>query len=270
MTGGLPEALIAFAQDPAGSIVITDVDGTIAPIAADPSLAGVPQETLDALALLSRKFLGIGVLSGRALDDLTRMIGLGGIYYVGNHGVEIQNDGGRSIDPEVLEALPRVAKLRKVLSSEPEGSIEGLLIEDKEYAIALHYRLVTDQQQVAQIERWAERLAIGFGFTLLEGKMMRELRPFGAGGKDRGIASIVRQVENFTGQRAKRVTYFGDDITDIDAFRYLDELNNSGEVTGVSIAVAGGKDQDVKVREAADFVVEGPAAVSGILASLAG
>src|SRR3954452_22696945 len=128
-------------RNPGRSAVLTDVDGTIAPIVRDASQARVPDETREVLRRLARRYALVGCLSGRRALDARRIVGLDELAYSGNHGFELllpgdtevrpdpSLDGHESDAPRFVESLNR-ADLEKA----------GIRIEDKGAIVALHWR----------------------------------------------------------------------------------------------------------------------------------
>ena len=128
-------------ERPDRSAVLTDVDGTIAPIVQDPSEAAVPAATRELLEKLAERYALVGCLSGRRALDARRIVSVEGLAYSGNHGFELllpgedevrpdpSLDGHEADAPRFVEALDR---------RELEGT--GIRIEDKGAIVALHWR----------------------------------------------------------------------------------------------------------------------------------
>ena len=70
------------------SAILTDVDGTISEIAATPEKAVVTPSMKKELSKLKEKFQMVTVISGRSVQNAKAMVGVDGILYVGNHGME--------------------------------------------------------------------------------------------------------------------------------------------------------------------------------------
>ncbi|HSR22714.1 MAG TPA: trehalose-phosphatase, partial [Candidatus Eisenbacteria bacterium] len=85
----LERLLAPLREDPGRSAVLTDVDGTIAPIVLDPREAAVPQRTRKLLRALAGRYALVGCLSGRRALDARRVVGVGELAYSGNHGFEL-------------------------------------------------------------------------------------------------------------------------------------------------------------------------------------
>ena len=90
-----------LAEDPGAAALLLDVDGTLAPIVARPELAAVPAETRDELERLARSYALVACVSGRTSKDAARIVGIPGLRYVGEHGLEL--------DPEAPRRMPERA-----------------------------------------------------------------------------------------------------------------------------------------------------------------
>ncbi|HEX5893330.1 MAG TPA: trehalose-phosphatase, partial [Solirubrobacterales bacterium] len=137
----LDEALAPLRKDPGRAAILTDIDGTIAPIVVDPQDAVVPNRTRELLQALSERYALVGCLTGRRAIDARRMVGLDQLAFSGNHGFELLLPGeskvrsdpsldGHELDaPRFVEAIDR---------SELERA--GIRTEDKGAIVALHWR----------------------------------------------------------------------------------------------------------------------------------
>src|SRR5436190_24190643 len=133
----LERLLAPLRRDPGRSAVLTDIDGTIAPIAAEPGAAAVPEGTRNLLRTLADRYALVGCLSGRRALDARRVVGLDQLAYSGNHGFELllpgeaevrpdpSLDGHEADAPRFVEGLDR---------RELEGA--GIRIEDKGAIVA--------------------------------------------------------------------------------------------------------------------------------------
>lgn len=232
--------------------LLTDFDGTLSAIVERPERAELGEEARRALeALAGNPRVTLGVLSGRSLADLEARIPLPGIWLVGNHGYELRLPNGefrRFYDAADLRQLAQVGDELE----EETRSIPGVIVERKGPIVAVHYRRVEEELHgtvmkgfLAVVNRHRRQVMIARGSRVLEAQVR--------GGRNKGTA--VR----FIRQELPRDTltlYFGDDMTDRDAFRALQNV-------GISVAV--GTETDL-----ADYFLEGPPAVIGILARIAG
>src|SRR5215210_8835027 len=85
--------LRAWAEEPRTVAVLTDIDGTLAPIVPTPDMSEVSEELKDLLSQLSERYLLVAGISGRKTEDALDLIGLEDVVYFGNHGFEILRDG---------------------------------------------------------------------------------------------------------------------------------------------------------------------------------
>jgi len=93
-------------------LLLLDYDGTLVPIAETPELALLPQHTKHALQMLRHHpKISLGIISGRALSEIREIVGLEGIYYAGNHGLEMILEGTHFIHPEVGHFIPLLRKI---------------------------------------------------------------------------------------------------------------------------------------------------------------
>lgn len=256
--------LEALRRDPSRAAVLTDVDGTLAPIVERTSEATVPEAARDVLAALAERYALVGCISGRRAEEARALVGLDQLAYAGNHGLELllPGDTAPRPDPSVAgrdgEAAGFVAEIEAGRLADA-----GLRIEDKGPIQALHWRGADDE---AGAESRAHEIAIAAGKAGLEprwGRKVLELRPVGGGGKDAAVASLL------AGDGLDRVVYAGDDRTDVDAFRRLAELREAGElIAAVRVGVLSAE-VPPEIAEEADLTVEGPAGWLEILGWLA-
>lgn len=250
--------------DPTRAAILTDVDGTLAPIAARAEDAVVPPAARDALAALSERFGLVGCVSGRQAEKTRRLVGLDGIAYAGNHGLELLLPGEEQahLDPSLAGREREAAEFMAGIDA-AKLTAAGLRREDKGAIQALHWRGAEDE---AGAERRAREIAIAAGKAGLEprwGRKVLELRPVGGGGKDAAVASLL------AGEGLDRAVYAGDDRTDLDAFRRLDELRDSGElVAAVRVGILS-PEGPAELTEESDLAVGGPSGWLAILEWLA-
>ena len=256
--------LAQIRAEPAHAAILTDVDGTLAPIALRPEEAVVPPRATELLARLSETYGLVGCVSGRQAEEARRLVGLDDIAYAGNHGLELLLPGekGPRLDPS-LRGRERDAA--DFISSQGAASLAaaGLRLEDKGPIQALHWRGAEDERAA---EAHAHELATAAGRAGLElrwGRKVLELRPPGGGGKDAAVAALLA-TDGMTS-----AVYAGDDRTDLDAFRRLRELREDGELeTAVCVGILS-EEGPPEIAEEADLTVEGPAGWLALLEALA-
>ncbi len=195
-----------------------DYDGTLTPIVSRPEKAVLSKETRALLLALKKspKFL-LAIVSGRSLKDIRELVGVKGVYYVGNHGLEVfaPKRGIKKLVPE--KVVPELGRIRDRLNNQLKD-VDGVLIEDKGWILAIHYRNV-DPRQVPPIFM-ALKQEIKDSMVPLclgHGKMVFEIRPQSTVNKGTAVIELLDQVN----QDGLLPIYIGDDQTDEDAFKVL-------------------------------------------------
>ena len=89
----LEELLEPLRRDPSRSAVLLDVDGVLAPIVPQPDDAHMPETTRRPLIEVARRYGVVACVSGRRASDARRIVSLGSIAYLGNHGSEVLRPG---------------------------------------------------------------------------------------------------------------------------------------------------------------------------------
>jgi trehalose 6-phosphate phosphatase len=192
------------------------------------------------------------------------LVGLDGVAYAGNHGLELLLPGEErpSLDPSLGGREAGAAEfLARLDPKELEST--GLRPEDKGPIQALHWRGATDERAA---EARAHEIAAEAGRAGLEphwGRKVLELRPVGGGGKGAAVAALLAT------DGIVAAAYAGDDRTDLDAFRRLRELREEGKLeTSVCVGVLS-PEAPPELTEESDLTVDGPQGWLTILKSLA-
>ena len=256
--------LSSLLDDPSCSALLTDIDGTLAPIVERADQASVPAGARAALAALSERLALVGCISGRRALEARELVGLDQLAYAGNHGLELllPGDAKPTTDPSVRGreggALSFLEGLDRSLLQDA-----GLRIEDKGPIQALHWRGATDERGA---EARAREVAAVAGRTGLEprwGRKVLELRPLGGGDKGRAVATLLT-----TGIAV--AAYAGDDRTDLDAFARLRELVSEGTLERAICVGVASAEAPPELEDESDFTVDGPAGWVDLLDGLAG
>lgn len=179
--GELPGWARPCASGPLG--LLLDFDGTLAEIVLEPAAARPRPGALTALrALAAREDVRLGVVSGRALDDLAARLGpVPGAWLAGSHGAELRDPRGRT--QVLVQAGPARPALERFLEQARALGGAGLRVEDKGQAVAVHLRGLPDLQAQALSQSLAARaraLCADAPVSWLEGKAVLELRAHGA------------------------------------------------------------------------------------------
>lgn len=237
--------------------VLTDVDGTISYLAPRPDLARVDPRCRAALAALRPLAALVGVVSGRELDDVRALVGLDGLLYSGSHGLTWSYGGVDEIEEGAAVFAGLVETARAEMA--PALLARRVLFEPKRFSLGVHYRDDPDPGSArAAIFGAINRSPAARAFAAREGARVVELVPPLHISK----GTIIRRVvDRF---RLGALLFFGDDVTDADAFTALRELRREGRITGTAV-LAVHAETAAEARAAADAAV---AAVTGVADTL--
>lgn len=263
----IDELLAPLIAAPSRSAVLLDVDGTLAPIVRQADDAHVPQLTREPLKLIAREYGLVACVSGRRAAVARRIVSLGTMAYVGNHGAELLPAGTAEpvVVPEAARYRAQVQKFAKaVLQGElaPRVRIRG---EDKSAIYAFHWRGAPDEQAALDAARQIAAAAESEGLWVHWGRKVLEVRPPVPLTKGTGVSDLLASAPEID-----NAIYVGDDLTDLDAFASLRELQAGGSLTHVACIGVRSEETPVELGEAADLLVDGPLGVRALLQALAG
>ncbi len=212
-----------------GSSLFLDLDGTLLDIVDRPEDVRADESLRALLSDLAERLDGrVAVISGRSLEQIDGILGeiAAELALSGSHGCEHRWKGvwARPVRPE---ALDRVTDRMHAFAD----AREGVLVEEKSYGVALHYRLNPEAEPDAR--DLAEALARDCELYLQHGKMMVELR---VAGGDKGQA--VHRLMSRAPMRGTRPVFIGDDVTDEPGFAAARELGGHGVLVGPPRATA--------------------------------
>ena len=253
------ELLRAWSETPNLAAILTDIDGTLAPIVPTPDMSEVPAEIKEHLRRLSEKYLLVAGISGRKTEDAFDLVGLADVVYFGNHGFEILREGEVEVVPEALPYLEKVEELERRAHEELDPL--GAFVEEKGITASVHYRNAppeAGERSVEFVKREGERL----GLRITVGRGVVEARPPIRADKGTAVRTLVEEYG------PERAMFIGDDTTDLDAFRELEKLREEGklkEILRVGVASDEGPQQIVSE---ADIFVEGVEGVGELLQEL--
>ena len=245
----LPDALEALegltARHPA---VFYDFDGTLSDIVNDPDAARPVAGASDALVKLAAQ-CPVAVLSGRDLADVSKRVGLPGIWYAGSHGFELTApDGTHHQNEAAAAAIPVLEQAAAELRGQI-GSIPGVVVEHKRFGVAVHYRNAA-RDRVGEVAAAVRAAGKRDALRVTTGREVIELRPDIDWDKGKTLRWVIDHLPD-AGPLAP--IYLGDDITDEDAF---DAVRDDG----VPILVRHNDDGDRAT--AALFALDSPAQAS--------
>lgn len=205
-------------------LVLLDYDGTLTPIAESPGKAVIPGEIKELLQNLSASSsCKLGIISGRSLEDIKNAVGVKGIIYAGNHGLEIESPKIKfksQVSLRLKSIIRNIAEdMRKKLSG-----ITGILIEDKGLTLSVHYRLV-DKKDIPVFEKAfseAVRPYLANNKVRIDsGKKVYEIRPPVKWDKGKAALWFLARQQFVSGEKKVLPVYIGDDATDEDVFKVL-------------------------------------------------
>jgi trehalose-phosphatase len=254
------EVLDAIERRPPAAhlVVLSDFDGTLTPFTVDPGMASLREETkqlLDALAL--RSDVTVGLVSGRRLADLEQRTGLTKpAYLAGLHGLEIRRGDFAWSHPGLMKSGDVIDTVVDAMA-QAVGGVDGVRLEHKGVALTVHVRGVSPSSRQAVLDR-AEQVAQPWlqagTLKALAANEAFELLPNILWNKGNAVQWIVEDVQDRF-HRPAWCVFFGDDVTDEDAFEAMS--TNLGVVVG-------------RRPSAARMRLDTPADVTAVLAGVNG
>jgi trehalose 6-phosphate phosphatase len=205
------DALARLAAEPERAALFFDVDGVLAPIVPQPEDARVPDETREALRHLARRYALVACITGRPSDVAREIVGVVGLTYVGEHGLEL--------DPAAAEWSARIHAFAAAAPWEAE---------DKPLTAAFHYRTAPNPDAARALLENVAADALQQGFRTRWGRMVLEVLPPLHVSKGTAVRRLLEQ------HGLRRGLYAGDDTTDLDGFRALDGLEVAVRIAVVS------------------------------------
>ncbi len=213
-------------------LLLLDYDGTLSPIKSRPDLAALPPDTGQFLReIQARQSITLGIVSGRGLSDVAGLVGIPGLIYAGNHGLEIQGPNLDFVHPEAEVLKPELDTILATLQ-ERLSDYAGVLVEGKGLSLSVHYRLTPEElrpQVNAGFEAVVAEVKAAGRVRITRGKEVLEVRPNVAWDKGRAIARIASAFPPGT-----LAIFFGDDVTDEDGFAAVHELNGISVFVGAA------------------------------------
>ncbi len=199
-----------------------DFDGTLVELAARPEMVRVNGRLATLLARLETCLSGrVAIISGRSIDSISALLGPLPIMIAGSHGLEVRGHDGNVSVPERPAALDRILPVMTDFAN----TKPGLLVEEKPFGAALHYRGAPDMQAASHALACA--LADESGLHVQTGKMMVELR---VGGAHKG--SALCRLMALPPMAGRRPIFLGDDDTDEPAMVAAADIGGAGILIG--------------------------------------
>ncbi|MBN1354482.1 MAG: trehalose-phosphatase [Candidatus Omnitrophica bacterium] len=219
ISGRVEKDLIGRIKNAGTILYFLDYDGTLTAIRKKPHLARLDKRTKIVLKKLSRKTgAKVFIISGRSLKDVKNLVGLKPLYYIGNHGIELEGPALRYLDANAGALRASIAKIYRAVKRELD--IKGVRVENKTYTLSVHYRLARGTKAEV-IKKKLFSCAYDFlkrgEINITGGKKVFEVRPKARWDK----GSIVKWVIKKTKPKKPLLVVIGDDRTDEDAFRVV-------------------------------------------------
>ncbi len=257
MARPLPKNLLVDLIQRKRLLLCLDFDGAIAATIEDPADAKPVEGAREVISTLARlrNDVVVAIVSGRDVRTTRRMLGIfNGVHCIGLHGIELSDPlDHQEFLVEVAHCLPALHTVRDWLKKETRAS-DGFVLEDKEVALALHYRNVEPElgrDICRQLEYFVTHMI--HGLRVLHGDMVVEVIPSNAGGKGFAVNHLLGQLKD----RTLMPVFFGNDPSDEEAFFAVRR--------GAGATILVGADRETH----AEYRVDGPEDVVEALASLA-
>jgi trehalose 6-phosphate phosphatase len=206
--------------------LLLDVDGTILDFAPTPREVFVSALLRGTLKRLQDRTNGaLALVSGRPVKELDLLFAPLQLAAAGGHGAEIRPTASGPIHHKGATPLSKELKRRLAMIA---AAGPGIVLEDKEYSLAIHYRLAPEKEEIvrAAVLAACEELA-PFSAEVLPGKFVFEIK---SSGFDKGTA--VRWLMKRKPFAGRRPIFIGDDTTDEAALAVMPELNGVGISVG--------------------------------------
>lgn len=209
--------------------IITDMDGTVSHVVERPEAAVVTPRNRKTLSTLVLLLPLVAAVSGRSARDLHARMAIPGMVYIGNHGLERWQNGGRILNNDVR-------KYRKALATaldelRPQLTV-GMWIEDKYATASVHYRLTPNPDEAKQeLEPIISEIAAKYGLHANGGRRLFEIRPPIEANKGTALNELFHEHE------LDAVIFLGDDVTDIDAMKMNRRLRDTTGIMSLNVGV---------------------------------
>jgi trehalose 6-phosphate phosphatase len=258
--------------DPSSLVLLLDVDGVLAPIVDDPAAAAVPEQLQQLVQRAADRTALVGIVTGRGLERAQEMVPVRGAWYAALHGTYLVSPDGVEDRCEVSAGSRAHVEIAAQLAQ-----TVGWAYEDKGATVTIHFRQRGNLGQVVDPNHVRAQLMTVINPLKVEihdAKQVLEVKPKGA----RTKGDAIRILSAAAPDRAQVVVFIGDDLTDLDGFRAIDELRASQGAPGtaaesplrfVKVAI-GGEEVPPALAEAADVVLPGQESVAGVIAALLG
>jgi trehalose 6-phosphate phosphatase len=237
------------------SALVTDIDGTISHLVANPQDAFVSLEIKESLRRLVRVVDSVAVVTARENSVARRMVGVEGLTYVGSYALNASaaatpRDGAdiRAVREAILPFLARMPVVT---------------LELKDVSFALHYRNAPDKTGTrARLISFVEPVALEHGAKIMEGKQVIEVVPADLPDKGTAFGAMVDERD------IKGVIFMGDDLSDVAILHEMRRRRKQGlQCLGIAVV---DEETPMPLRASADMTLNGVDEVEKFLLRLAG
>ena len=229
--------------------LITDVDGTISQTAPTPQEAKISPLCRHYLSILYNHLTLVAVVSGRPATEVKNLVGIDGVVYIGNHGLERWAED----HSEYLEGVRDYSMVIEAVIEELTTLLpmEGIRIEDKGITATIHYRLCQNHKSAENhILNALASLSQVKSLRIIQNRMAIDLLPPVETNKGTATLGLIREYS------LQGSVYLGDDMTDIDAFKAMRIASRNSDFRGFAIGIASKEMPDKLIAEAA-FTLNG-------------
>jgi trehalose-phosphatase len=234
--------------------LFTDFDGTLVRIHRRATAVRLSERVRRVLKELVARGHLVGVVSGRALDDLRARIGLPGLWYVGGHGFLLCTPTNHTAVLASRRQRLQIERVSVRLRDALAGA-SGITIDPKVAAIAVHYRNATRAGRARAGRALKDVLARESNLQVMLGKKVWEVMPAGPVNKAVAVRFILRWERRQEPGANWIAIYVGDDVADERVF---------ARWSGISVIVGR------RSRTAARYYLQSPAEVRAFLDRLRG
>jgi len=232
-------------------VIFLDYDGTLSPIVDDPDKAFMSDEMRATVKELATCF-PTAIISGRARLKVYQFVRLAELYYAGSHGMDIsgpaQASNGFRVNGKIVkdkhgndmvqfqpasEYLPLIDEVCKILI-ESTKVIKGARVEHNKFCVTVHFRRVKEEHWKALAEKVDNALKDFPTLNLTHGRKVLEIRPAIAWDKGKAVDFLLSSL-GFADSNDVLPVYIGDDRTDEDAFRVLNDMKHACSILVTSV-----------------------------------
>ena len=201
-------------------LLFLDFDLTLSPLARNPSHAFLPVSTKNVLKEISAH-IPVVVITGRKLSDIKKRVGIKNLICIGNHGLVHEKSGIAKSTPLSILSKNGLKEIKKKFLNLAR-KYPGVLVEEKKFTLALHYRLLPRENKsafMADVEKNPPHLK-KHGLRGSFDKKTFDVRPDTKTDKGTACLWVLKTIQNKSPKRIIPI-YIGDGKTDEDAFRAL-------------------------------------------------